>query len=513
MNVLRSSAIYSFFTALSRIFGFLRDILIANFLGTGVTADIFFVAFRLPNTFRRIFSEGALNSAFVPIYTKLIKNNSKQDSKKFSGSIFLIFLIASSLLVLIIEIFMPFFLAILAPGFISDNDKFTELIKVSRIIFPFLILISLSSIFSSILNSHNKFALSATLPIILNITLIIALVVAAYTRADFLIFLSWSVIIAGLLQILILTVTLIREKIYFIFSLKIYTNYIHRFTKLFAASFFSSGLLQINILIGTIIASYESGAISYLYYADRIYQLPLALIGIAIGIALLPSISSKIKSNSLAKIHQSIEQTLIYSLLFAIPASFGVYSLAEQIIAVLFERGEFDDKSSLFTANALKFYALGLVAFIIMKIYTPIFFAYENAKPTLYIAAVNLAINTILSIILFFYIGFVGIPIATSASAWISVILMNYYLKRHNYYRTSNRIVFPTTIIIIVSLVMYLYLSVLKNYSGIFFNMFKGHEIIFLLFSVLSSILLYFILISFYKPFKYSEIKKILQNE
>ena len=490
MNGLRSSVIYSFFTALSRIFGFLRDILIANFLGTGVAADIFFVAFRLPNTFRRIFSEGALNSAFVPIYTKLIKNNSKQESKKFSGSIFLIFLIASSLFVLIIEIFMPFFLAILAPGFISDNDKFTELVKVSRIIFPFLILISVSSIFSSILNSHNKFALSAALPIILNITLIIALVVAAYTRADFLIFLSWSVIIAGLLQILILTVTLIREKIYVIFSLKIYTNYIHRFTKLFAASFFSSGLLQINILIGTIIASYESGAISYLYYADRIYQLPLALIGIAIGIALLPSISSKIKSDSLATINQSIEQTLIYSLLFAIPASFGVYALAEQIIAVLFERGEFDDKSSLFTANALKFYALGLVAFIIMKIYTPIF-----------------------SIILFFYIGFVGIPIATSVSAWISVILMNYYLKSHNYYQMSNRIVFPTTIIIIVSLVMYLYLSVLKNYSGIFFNMLKDHEIIFLLFSVLSSILLYFILISFYKPFKYSEIKKILQNE
>ena len=447
MNVLRSSVIYSFFTSISRIFGFLRDILIANFLGTGVIADIFFVAFRLPNTFRRIFSEGALNSAFVPIYTKLIKNNLKRESKKFAGSIFLIFFATSSLLVLIIEIFMPFFITILAPGFTNDNDKFTELVKVSRIVFPFLILISISSIISSILNSHSKFALSAALPVILNITLIIALVIAAYITADFLLFLSWGVIIAGLIQIIFLTIALIRKKIYFIFSLKIYSNYIKRFIKLFTVSFFSSGLLQINILIGTIIASYESGAISYLYFADRIYQLPLALIGIAIGTAMLPSISSKIKSDSVEIIHKSIEQTLMYSLLFAVPASVGVYALSEQIIDVLFERGEFDDTSTLYTSNALKFYSLGLVAFIFMKIYTQIFFAHENARPTFYIAVTNLVINTILSIVLFFYVGFIGIPIATSVSAWISILLMNYYLKKYNYYQISNKMILPITII------------------------------------------------------------------
>ena len=218
---------------------------------------------------------------------------------------------------------------------------------------------------------------------------------------------------------------LLEKKYIFFLNVKIYTNHIKRFTKLFSASFFSSGLLQLNILIGTIIASYESGAISYLYYADRVYQLPLALIGIAIGIAMLPSISRKIKSESLDIIHKSIEQTLLYSLLFAVPASVGIYTLSEQIISVLFERGEFTETSSLFTTKALQFYALGLIAFILMKIYTPIFFAYENAKPTLYISAINLVINTILSIVLFIYIGFIGIPIATSVSAWISVFLMN----------------------------------------------------------------------------------------
>ena len=162
----------------------------------------------------------------MPIYSKLIKDNLAQESRKFAGSIFLIFLIVSSLIVLIIEIFMPFFVSILAPGFTNDYDKFTELVKISRIIFPFLILISVSSIFSSILNSHNKFALSAALPIILNITLIIALVIASYTTADFLLFLSWSVIIAGLIQILFLTIALAREKIYFFLKCKnIYQSY------------------------------------------------------------------------------------------------------------------------------------------------------------------------------------------------------------------------------------------------------------------------------------------------
>ncbi len=512
MNVLRSSVIYSFFTSISRIFGFLRDILIANFLGTGLIADIFFVAFRLPNTFRRIFSEGALNSAFVPIYTKLLKDKLIDESRQFAGSIFLIFLIVSSLVVLIIEIFMPFFITILAPGFTDDNDKFNELVKVARIIFPFLILISISSICSSILNSHNKFALSAALPIILNITLIISLIIAAHVKAAFLTFLSWSVVLAGILQVIILIIALSREKIYLFFTVKIYNSYIKRFSKLFSASFFSSGLLQLNILIGTIIASFESGAISYLYYADRVYQLPLALVGIAIGIVLLPSISSKIRSDTRETIHHSIEQTLLYSLLFAVPASLGIYVLSDEIVSALFERGEFDEKSSLFTSQALKFYALGLVAFIVMKIYTPIFFAYENAKPTLYITAINLAMNTLFSIVLFINIGFIGIPIATSISAWISVLLMNYYLKMFNYYQISSRIIFPITIIAISSFFMYLYLFFLKKYSEIFFNLLQDREIIFLLFSVLSSILLYFILISFYKPFKYSEIKKILKK-
>ena len=512
MNVLRSSVVYSLYTSISRVFGFLRDILIANFLGTSFVADIFFVAFRLPNTFRRIFSEGALNSAFVPIYTKLLKDNLIKDSQKFAGNIFLIFLLVSISVVILVEIFMPNFITIIAPGFVSDADKFNELVRVSRIIFPFLILISISSICSSILNSNGRFALSAALPIILNIALIIALIMTFYLKEDYLTFLSWSIIIAGFFQVLFLFVSLFREKIYFLFSFKLYTDYTKRFLRLFSASFFSSGLLQINILIGTIIVSYESSAISYLYYADRVYQLPLALIGIAIGIVLLPSISSKIKKEKFEIINESIEQTLVYSLLFAVPASFGIFALSEIIISVLFERGEFSEISSFFTSEALKYYSFGLIAFILMKIYTPIFYAYENARPTIYVTITNLVMNTLLSIVLFIYIGFIGIPIATSISAWASILLMNYFLEKNNYFKIRKKIFLPLIIIIIVSLIMYFYLLLLKSYSSLFINLLLNNEIIFLLFSVLSSILLYFVLISFYKPFNYSEVKKIMQK-
>ena len=176
MNVLRSSLIYSFFTSISRVLGYVRDILIAIFLGTGVLADIFFVAFRLPNTFRRIFSEGALNSAFVPIYSKLLLKKPNDSAKIFAGNTLLVFFIFTSLVVIVVEVFMPYFVMILAPGFLNDENKFQELIKVSRIVFPFLILICLSSLYSSILNSHNKFALSASLPIFLNIALILSLI-------------------------------------------------------------------------------------------------------------------------------------------------------------------------------------------------------------------------------------------------------------------------------------------------------------------------------------------------
>ena len=313
MNVLKSSSIYSFFTFLSRIFGYLRDILIANFLGTGIYADIFFVAFRFPNTFRRIFSEGALNTAFVPIYSKIKANKNIHETQNFSGNIIMFFSVIIIFLVVIIELFMPFFIQLLAPGFLQIEEKFVELVFVARIIFPFILLITLTSIYSTILNLHNKFAISASIPIVLNIVLCISTIYAFLFSFSILYFLSIGVIVSGILQLIIVIFAVSYENIKVnLFSKIDFTN-LKNFFKLFFPAFLSSGILQINILIGTIIVSYQSGAVSYLYYADRIYQLPLALIGIALSIVLLPMISREISVKKYGSANKIVNETLISS--------------------------------------------------------------------------------------------------------------------------------------------------------------------------------------------------------
>ena len=513
MNVLKSSAIYSFFTFLSRIFGFLRDILIANFLGAGFLADIFFVAFRFPNTFRRIFSEGALNSAFVPIYSKLVLGTEKNESGKFAGNIISILTLSTLLIVILVEIFMPSFLQLIAPGFVSDEEKFSQLVNTSRIIFPFLVFISISSIYSSILNANGKFALSAALPIVLNIILCLTLILSYYFSNNFLEFLSWGVLIAGILQILFLLFSIRSNKIIIIFTRKI-SHSVKSFFRLFFPSFFSSGLLQINILIGTIIASYESGAVSYLYYADRIYQLPLALVGIALGISLLPSISKKIKENSLSAVQTTIEKTIKFALMFTIPASVGLYFIPEIIVQVLFERGEFNSFATSETSMALRMFSLGLVAFVLVKILTPIFFAYENAKLPLIISFFNLIINTTLSIIFFYHIGFIGIALATSIAAWFNVLVLYIFLSRRKYFNLSKAIVCPIFVVICASAVLSFYLVWANYYYSYYFQDLLTYKLLGISLILLSSIALYFFLISFYKPFSYNALNKsFLSNE
>ena len=514
MNVLKSSSIYSFFTFLSRIFGYLRDILIANFLGTGIYADIFFVAFRFPNTFRRIFSEGALNTAFVPIYSKIRASKNIHETQNFSGNIIVCFSVITIFLVVLIEIFMPFFIQLLAPGFVQIEEKFVELVFVARIIFPFILLITLTSIYSTILNLHNKFAISASIPIVLNIVLCISTIYAFLFSFSILYFLSIGVIVSGILQLIIVIFAVSYENIKVNLFAKIDFINLKNFFKLFFPAFLSSGILQINILIGTIIVSYQSGAVSFLYYADRIYQLPLALIGIALSIVLLPMISREISVKKYGSANKIVNETLIYSLLLSAPAAIALITIPEIIISVLFERGEFDSKSTLSTAHALRMFGFGLIAFILMKILTPIFFAHENPKPTFYIAVINLLINTVISIILFQKIGFIGVAISTSISAWISVIIMYQFLIRKGYLSVDKKIFKPISVILASCIVLYFYLIFLKLNFLVYFGETLIFKTLFLTITVITSIFLYFFIISFYKPFAYQNLKKALvKNE
>ena len=282
MNIVKSTGTFGFYTIISRLLGYLRDILIAIFLGTSFLADVFFVAFRIPNTFRRLFAEGTFNSAFVPSYISK-KTKSKSQSNKFANEIFNLLFFGLFVFVLVVEIFMPFFVGFIAPGFINDSKKIELATNLTRITFPFLMFVSLSSFFGAILNSHNKFAAAAATPVILNLILIGVLFFGKFLNDNLVYYLSFGVSIAGFLQLVFLYKFV--KKFYLIninFKFKINKD-VKLFFKKLLPSIFSSGVTQINILVGTIIASFQASAVSYLYYADRIYQINLAIAGIAIG--------------------------------------------------------------------------------------------------------------------------------------------------------------------------------------------------------------------------------------
>jgi len=293
MNLVKSTGTFGFYTIISRLLGYLRDVLIAIFLGTSFLADAFFVAFRIPNTFRRLFAEGTFNAAFVPSYaSELVKG--KLNANIFANKIFNLLFLGLLFLVIVIEIFMPTFVGLIAPGFSENSEKIKLAIDLTRITLPFLIFVCLSSFFSAILNTHNKFAAASAAPIILNLILIAILLLNNYLNDKLAYAISYGVSIAGFIQLVFLYFFV--RKYYLIklnFNFKIGKNVKSFFNKLLP-SIFSSGVTQINILIGTIIASFQASAVSYLYYADRIYQINLAIAGIAIGVVVLPQLSKHV---------------------------------------------------------------------------------------------------------------------------------------------------------------------------------------------------------------------------
>jgi putative peptidoglycan lipid II flippase len=466
MNLLSSTSIFSFFTLISRILGYLRDILIAFFLGASIFADAFFVAFRLPNTFRRLFAEGTFNAAFIPSYTSA-KIENKKKGKKFADDILGSLLIILILIVTVVEIFTPYLVYIIAPGFVENDLKFNLAVELTRITFPFLLFVSLSSFFSGILNSNNKFAAAAAAPIILNIILILSLIVSYKLNLNITKQLSYGVTLAGVLQLIFLFfVTLKFYKPKLTFKLKLDSKVKFFFKKLLP-SIFSSGITQINILIGTIIASFDAGAVSYLYYADRIYQINLAIAGIAVGTVSLPALSKAFKNNNVKKLSSIQSKSFELSLLLSIPASLGLILASEEIVNALFGYGSFSKEDVKLTSDALKFFGYGVPAFALVKILSNFFFARDNTKTPFYISIVMVIINISISVSLFSNFGFIIIPIATSIATWVGVLFYVYLLNQKkslllNYQLISNFVkILVSTIIMSFILVL-----TLNNYAS-----------------------------------------------
>ena len=506
MNLIKSTGTFSFFTIISRLLGYVRDILIAVFLGTGPLADIFFVAFRIPNTFRRLFSEGSFNAAFVPSYASELSQG-KEKSHRFANSVFNLLILGLFFLVVVIEIFMPIFVFFIAPGFEADSEKMELAINLTRITFPFLLFISLASFFSAILNSHNRFAVASAAPIILNVMLISVLFYGKILNDEIVYYLSYAVTLSGVVQLIFLYSFVKRFFLpKFNFQIKI-DEKVKNFFKKLLPSIFSSGVTQINILVGTVIASFQAGAVSYLYYADRIYQINLAIAGIAIGTVILPQLSKYIQNNQKEEIVLIQNKALELSLFLSMPAMIALFMASEQIVSALFGYGSFDEVGVKNSAQALLYFSLGLPAFSLIKVFSSFFFARHNTKVPFYISLFSVLLNILISVFYFKSIGFIIIPIATTLSSWFNCIVLFIFLKKENFFYFNSIFKKRFIRILLASIVMGLFF----NYLIIFFdsklvyeNNFKS---IYLIGSVLLALIFYLLIAFFIKAFKISDIK------
>ena len=442
MNLVRAFATVSGLTAVSRVLGYGRDVLIAAALGAGVPADAFFVAFKLPNFFRRLFAEGAFAAAFVPVFARSLEGEGREEARRLADQTLAVLASVLLVLVLVVEIAMPVLISVMAPGFTDDPEKFTLTVALTRITFPYLLLVSLVALFGGMLTSSGRFAAFAAAPILLNLALIAAALVArASPELGAGHALAWGVSLGGVAQLLLLIVALRRAGLMPRVVLPRLTPGVKKILVLFGPAAFGAGIVQINLLVDQFIASFlPTGAISYLYYADRINQLPLGVIGIAVGTALLPLLSRQIEAGDESGANDSQSRAVELVMLFCLPSAAALTVIARPIISALFERGAFDAATTDASAAALVAFAVGLPAYVLIKVFAPGFFARQDTRTPVKIAAVGLVTNIALNLVFIWYLAHVGIALATALAAWVNGGLLCWVLIRRGHFHPDARL-------------------------------------------------------------------------
>ncbi len=438
MSIFKSFATVGGFTMASRVLGFVRDILIANVLGTGKVAEAFFVAFRFPNLFRRLFAEGAFNSAFIPLFSKKLEGEGAAEAKKFAEEAMAVLIFALIILTALAELFMPWLMHGLARGFVSDPEKFDLAVLLTRITFPYLLFVSLLALFSGVLNGFHKFAAAAAAPVVLNIvfigTLVACIGLGLGNTPQAGVIIAWAVSVAGFLQLLV--VWFAAKQIGMALKLRLprLTPGTRSLIRLGIPGAIAGGITQINIVIGTIIASMQDHAMSWLYYADRLYQLPLGVIGIAIGVVLLPNIARSLRAGDFMGAMKSQNRSLEFSMLLTMPAAVALIAIPEPILQTLFQRGAFTAVDTVAVSRALYAFAWGLPAFVLIKVFSPGYFARENTKTPMYYAGISMMVNVVVSLMLFPHFGHVGIAWGTTIAGWVNALMLWFTLASHRHF-------------------------------------------------------------------------------
>ncbi len=433
MNLLRSAFSFSWATACSRVLGLIRDILFALFLGAGPITDAFIIAMKIPAMFRRLLTENAFSAAFLPLYVKLLQAN-KNAAASFAGNMIVIIALFLSVLVICLIFAMPVVLLTIVPGFAEHTNKIEIATTLTRISSPYLIAMGIVACLMGVLNAHGRFWLAGFSPAILNICLIIAFIAGQHLdKITHTYWLASAITFSGVLQICAFMFLIKKLRLKFSLDKNWKTPSFKKFLLMVGPAITSAGVLQINSLVGDIYASFlGNGAISWLYYADRLQQLPLALIGIALSTVLLPLFAKQFSANDTIAAKRSMGQAVFASLLMSIPSAIAFFIIGDLIIQVLFERGAFTVNDRMMAAGALKIYAIGLPAFILSKCLLPAYYATHNTKTPMKIAIICVFINAVAAYPLAQNYQHLGIAAALSFSAWFNFSALIFGLKLRN---------------------------------------------------------------------------------
>jgi len=405
-------------TMMSRLLGFVRDVMIANFLGPGVLMDAFVAAFRLPNMFRRFFAEGAFNAAFVPMFSKRLEAD--EDPMGFAAlalsGLGLVLLALTGLAM----VFMPALVWATAEGFAGDA-RFGITVEFGRIVFPYIFFISLAALFSGVLNAAGRFAAAAAAPVLLNVALIAAMGAAALLGGAVAQALVWSIPVAGIAQLALVWHAANRAGMRIRPVRPRWTPEMAQLVRIAVPAALAGGVVQVNLVVGQLVASQYDKAVSWLYSADRLYQLPLGVVGIAVGIVLLPDLSRRLKAGDDTGARIALSRAGEVALALTVPCAVALVVIPLPLVAVLFERGAFGSDDSAATALAVAIYGLGLPAFVLQKILQPIFFARADTRSPFRYAVVAMVVNAVLAVGLSYAVGWIAAALATSVAAWVMV--------------------------------------------------------------------------------------------
>lgn len=435
-SLLRATGVVSIMTSLSRVTGFLRDVLYAQLFGAGSGTDAFFVAFRIPNFLRRLFAEGAFSQAFVPVFAAYQTQHSREELQELvnqvTGTLGAILFVITAIGVLA----APLLIFIFAPGFTNDAGKYALTVDMLRITSPYLLFISLTALAGGILNSFGRFAIPAVTPVLLNLTMIGAALWLAPFMEQPVMGLAWGVFIAGIIQL--------SFQIPFLYRIQLLPRPrwgwgavgVQKVLQLMLPAIFGSSVAQVNLLIDTLVASFlVSGSVSWLYYSDRLVEFPLGIFGVALGTVILPRLSRHHASAEGAAFSHTLDWALRWALLIGLPATIALILLAVPLLSALFQYGEFAARDVMMAAQSLMAFALGLVAFMLIKVLAPGFYARQDTRSPVKYGIIAMGVNSALVLILVWPLSHAGLALATSLAAFLNAGMLYFNLRKRHIYQ------------------------------------------------------------------------------